>query len=54
MKKIRKIYDQIAPWIVPILLLIAWQLFSAIGWISERVLPSPLEVLLAAITLTKN
>jgi sulfonate transport system permease protein len=54
MKKIRKIYDQIAPWMVPILLLIAWQLFSAIGWISEKVLPSPLEVVLAGIALTKN
>ena len=37
---------------MPIVLLIGWQLFSATGWISGNILPSPFEVIQAGITLT--
>lgn len=53
-KKTVKAYYQAAPWILPVLLLIFWQLFSGAGWISGKVLPSPLEVVTASIALTKN
>lgn len=34
-----------AGWIMPILILILWQLTSSSGWLSQNVLPSPLGVL---------
>ncbi len=50
MKKIKHgIYEQIAPWIIPIILLLVWQVFSATGWISMEILPSPFDVIEAAI-----
>lgn len=39
------------PWIVPILILVFWQLFSDIGWIPVRILPSPLGVVGATVQL---
>ncbi|MBP0618614.1 aliphatic sulfonate ABC transporter permease SsuC [Cupriavidus consociatus] len=38
----------VAPWIVPALLIVAWQAASQNGWLSNRVLPAPLAVLQAA------
>jgi sulfonate transport system permease protein len=35
------------PWLVPVLILIAWECASAFGWLSTRVLPEPLAVLQA-------
>jgi len=42
---------QLLPWLVPLLLLTSWQYLSWIGIIPNRILPAPLEVLQAAITL---
>lgn len=50
----RKIYDQAAPWFIPILLLTFWQLFSQFGWISGKVLPSPVDVIKAGIVLVQS
>lgn len=46
----KNLYHQIAPWLIPIALLLSWQLFSVTGWISSNILPSPLEVISAGIT----
>lgn len=35
------------PWLVPLALLVVWQLASSYGFISTRVLPAPLDVALA-------
>lgn len=40
------------PWLVPLGLLVAWQIFAGGGWIPHRILPSPLEVMQAGIHLT--
>lgn len=40
------------PWVVPVALIVLWQVFSSQGWLSTRVLPAPLEVVNAAWTLT--
>ena len=40
------------PWLVPLGLLIAWQIFSGSGLIPRRILPSPLEVMQACFHLT--
>lgn len=50
----RKAYDQAAPWFIPVFLLILWQLFSQFGWISGKVLPSPVDVIKAGIVLVQN
>jgi sulfonate transport system permease protein len=47
-------FKRILPWIVPIILLGSWQLFSSLGMISTRVLPNPLDIFTAAVELTKS
>src|SRR5690625_4747197 len=42
---------QVIPWIVPLLLLIFWQVFSWIGILPERILPAPTDVFQAAVSL---
>jgi len=42
------------PWIVPLLALAVWQLAGSAGWISSRVLPTPVRVMEAAIRLIRN
>ncbi|NEU32159.1 aliphatic sulfonate ABC transporter permease SsuC [bacterium LRH843] len=51
-KRKSSIYDQIAPWLIPITLLFGWQVLSVTGWISGNILPSPLEVVNAGIVVT--
>ncbi|WP_454764169.1 aliphatic sulfonate ABC transporter permease SsuC [Cupriavidus campinensis] len=44
----------VAPWIVPVLLIVTWQAASQLGWLSGRVLPAPLAVVEAAWTLAAS
>lgn len=44
----------LVPWIVPVAILLVWQLFSTIGWIPVRILPSPLGVVGAAFNLAAS
>ncbi len=48
----RSVISFVAPWAIPVLLLIVWQLLSQYGAISPRVLPSPLAVLASGWRLT--
>jgi sulfonate transport system permease protein len=50
----RSLVHGLVPWIVPALLLALWQITSASGWLSTRVLPAPLSVLQAAWTLAES
>ena len=50
----RQIGQRLLPWLVPLALVSLWQLASAQGWLSTRVLPAPLDVLKAAWTLTES
>ena len=43
---------RLVPWLVPLALVIAWQVSSSSGWLSVRVLPAPLDVLRSAWELT--
>lgn len=45
---------RLLPWLVPIALIAVWQTASALGWLSTRVLPAPLDVVKAAWTLTAS
>src|SRR3982751_7003469 len=40
-------WRRIAPWLLPIGVLLAWELSSRSGWLSTRVLPEPLAVVKA-------
>jgi len=46
-KDTNSFYNQIAPWIIPIGLLLGWQLLSSAGQISGNILPAPLDVMKA-------
>lgn len=40
----RRLLSSLVPWLVPILILLAWELAALRGWLSARVLPEPLAV----------
>jgi sulfonate transport system permease protein len=42
------------PWLVPVGLVVFWQVASSLGWLSTRVLPAPLDVARAAWTLSAS
>lgn len=45
---------RLLPWLVPLTLIVAWQVASSLGWMSNRVLPAPLDVITAAWTLAQS
>jgi sulfonate transport system permease protein len=49
-----RVAQRLVPWLVPIGLLLLWQIASALGWLSTRVLPAPLDVVKAAWTLAAS
>jgi sulfonate transport system permease protein len=51
---LRAIAVRIAPWLLPMALVTLWQIASAFGWLSTRILPAPSEVLKAAWTLAAS
>lgn len=48
---VQRITGAIAPWLVPIGIVIAWEVSARVGWLSSRILPEPFAVLKAGITL---
>ena len=50
----RQLLQQALPWLVPIGLLIVWQVSSRLGWLSSRVLPAPFDVAAAAWRLAAS
>ena len=51
---IRALGKRLLPWLVPLALVAVWQLCAARGWLSNRVLPAPLDVATAAWTLAES
>jgi sulfonate transport system permease protein len=45
---------RLVPWLVPVGLIVVWQIASTLGWLSTRVLPAPIDVVKAAWTLTAS
>ncbi|TCN26058.1 aliphatic sulfonate ABC transporter permease SsuC [Mesobacillus foraminis] len=45
---------QLVPWIVPILLMAAWQVLSVLGYISSRILPNPVDIFKAGVELGQS
>lgn len=50
----RRFGSRLLPWYIPLGAIALWQLLGSIGWIDDRTLPTPYEVLLAAIKLISN
>ncbi|MGH8842939.1 MAG: aliphatic sulfonate ABC transporter permease SsuC [Advenella sp.] len=50
----RVVQSGLAPWLVPIALVLLWQLAAWAGWLSTRIAPSPLAVVLAAWELIRS
>ncbi|MCG5073882.1 aliphatic sulfonate ABC transporter permease SsuC [Paraburkholderia tagetis] len=50
----RKAFVRIAPWLVPLAILAAWELAARSGVLSTRVLPEPLAVVKAAWSLIES
>ncbi len=46
--------DHLLPWLLPIIVISIWQLLGSIGWISNRIMPTPVQVVEAGIRLTVN
>ena len=44
----------LAPWAVPILLILIWQILAQLGWISTRILPAPSAVFRAGFELAST
>ncbi|WP_295958532.1 aliphatic sulfonate ABC transporter permease SsuC [Rhodoferax sp.] len=42
------------PWLLPIVLVAAWQIASSVGWLATRILPAPVDVFKAAWTLAAS
>ncbi|MDA7415916.1 aliphatic sulfonate ABC transporter permease SsuC [Xenophilus arseniciresistens] len=49
---LRQVLTRLVPWLVPVGLVVLWQIASSLGWLSTRVLPAPLDVVKAAWSLT--
>jgi sulfonate transport system permease protein len=47
-------FKKISPWILPVLILLVWQIASQTGWLQSRVLPSPVNVAKAFYTLSAS
>jgi sulfonate transport system permease protein len=45
---------RLVPWLVPVGLIVAWQIASSLGWLSTRVLPAPVDVVKAAWKLATS
>lgn len=48
----RALARRLLPWLVPAVILASWQLSSSAGWLSTRILPSPVSVAAAAWRLS--
>ena len=48
---LQRTLQRLLPWVVPVGLIVVWQIASSLGWLSTRVLPAPLEVIKAAVAL---
>ena len=48
---LRRAPTALLPWLLPVVILLLWELSARVGWLSSRVLPEPLAVAAAAVRL---
>lgn len=49
-----QVKKQLIPWLLPILILIIWQLLSSKGILSTKILPVPSDVVMAGVELIRS
>ncbi|WP_432378615.1 aliphatic sulfonate ABC transporter permease SsuC [Duganella sp. P38] len=54
MSKAKPRHSAWTPWVLPVLLIAAWQLSSQLGWLSSRILPEPWAVAKAFWSLAES
>ncbi|MEK8126530.1 aliphatic sulfonate ABC transporter permease SsuC [Paenibacillus filicis] len=54
MSKAKRRFHQVAPWILPVVILLAWHLLTSTGLLPANVLPQPLQVLSVLVSLVKS
>ena len=54
LRLLQSVAQRLLPWLLPLVLVVVWQLSSTLGWLSTRVLPAPLSVLDAAWALAES
>jgi ABC-type nitrate/sulfonate/bicarbonate transport system permease component len=52
--KVLRIPAALVPWLVPLALLIVWHIAAQSGWLSSRILPAPLDIVRAFISLSES
>jgi sulfonate transport system permease protein len=45
---------RLVPWLVPLAILVVWEVAARVGWLSSRVLPEPLAVVKAGVALAAS
>ncbi|MGI4855595.1 MAG: aliphatic sulfonate ABC transporter permease SsuC [Janthinobacterium lividum] len=53
-KTFHDIAYRVAPWVLPVGLLVVWQLAVQVGWLSSRILPAPSAVVAAGAALVRS
>jgi len=53
-KKFQLPINKLLPFLIPIIVILFWQVSSSLGWLSSSVLPSPVAVFQDGVTLTKS
>lgn len=44
-------WQQLLPWLIPVLLIVIWQVAVSLGWINDKLLPAPSAVLATGVHL---
>ncbi|MGM0241125.1 ABC transporter permease subunit [Enterococcus sp. AZ103] len=52
--KRNSVASQLLPWLIPLIIIILWQIASSLNWISSNVLPAPLAVVSAGVELFES
>lgn len=47
-------FDWLLPWLLPVTIVLGWQLAAQTGWLSTRILPAPLDVLKVGVQLAAS
>ncbi|MCM8595576.1 aliphatic sulfonate ABC transporter permease SsuC [Accumulibacter sp.] len=50
----RHLGRRLVPWLVPLAILVVWEVAARVGWLSSRVLPEPLAVVKAGVALAAS
>ncbi|AYE39165.1 ABC transporter permease subunit [Companilactobacillus zhachilii] len=53
-KKIALPVDKFLPFLIPVIVVLLWQVSSSLGWLSSSVLPSPIAVFQDGVKLTQS